>query len=70
MKLKDGVVVSYDDFWYDLALGGYLEPEEYLENEEDIKKVRDAIAVLIDYENALDTRKEEQEEEEQEEIDD
>jgi hypothetical protein len=42
-----------DDFWYDLFSGGYLEPEKFLEDELDIKKVKDAIKVLREYQQGL-----------------
>lgn len=46
MKIKDGVEVSTDDFFYDLMEGGYLKPEELLEDENDVASVREAMAVL------------------------
>lgn len=50
MKIKDGVQASTGDFWYDLTSGGYLKPEELLENKEDIIKVKEAIKVIRDFE--------------------
>lgn len=52
MKIKYGVEKSTSDFWYDLTKGGYLKPEEILENKEDIEKVKDAISVLKDFESS------------------
>jgi len=52
MKIKAGVEAYSDDFWYDLTSGGYLRPEEILENEDDIKKVKDAIFVLEDFQRS------------------
>ena len=49
MKIKDGCEVSTSDFWYDLTLGGYLKPEEMLENPEDAERVNEAIAVILDF---------------------
>ena len=37
------------DFYYDLFLGGYIEPEKYLENESDAQKVNDAIATIKEF---------------------
>jgi hypothetical protein len=52
MKIKDGCKASTSEFWYDLTQGGYLKPEEILENPEDIKKVQEAINILIDFESS------------------
>jgi len=52
MKLKKGLEISTEDFWYDLTMGGYLKPEEILENEEDIKKVKDAVAIIRDFQDS------------------
>jgi hypothetical protein len=52
MKIKDGVEVSTSDFWYDLTSGGYLKPEEILEDPEDAKRVRDAIGTLMEFEQS------------------
>ena len=51
MKLKKGLEDSTGEFWYDL-IEGYLNPKKMLENEEDIKKVLEAIAVLKDFEKS------------------
>lgn len=50
MKIKDGCEASTSEFWYDLTSGGYLEPEEILENPEDAKKVREAIKIIMEFE--------------------
>ena len=52
MKIKDNCEVSTDEFWYDLTDGGYLNPDEILENPEDAKRVKDAIAVIKEFENS------------------
>lgn len=49
MKIKKGIEVSTQDFWYDLTDGGYLEPDEICDNQEDADKVKKAIAVIIDF---------------------
>ena len=52
MKIKEGCKVSTSDFWYDITDGGYLNPDEMLENPEDAKRVKDAIAVLEEFEGS------------------
>ena len=52
MKIKQGVEISTDDFWYDLTDGGYLKPEEILENQSEILVVKDAIEVLKNFQNS------------------
>jgi len=52
MKIKEGCTASSSDFWYDLTKGGYLKPEEILENNEDVEAVKNAISVLTDFEDS------------------
>lgn len=52
MKIKDGCTASSDDFWYDLTDGGYLNPAEILEDQDDIDRVNDAIDVLLEFRNS------------------
>jgi hypothetical protein len=52
MKIKKGLENSTGDFWYDLTDGGYLDPEKICEDLEDAKKVKQAIAVIKDFENS------------------
>lgn len=49
MKIKPDCAAQTDDFWYDLFDGGYLTPESLLEDEEDIQKVKEAMAVLSEF---------------------
>ena len=42
---KDIEPKSSDDFWYDVSLGGYIDPYEFLE-EDDADKVFNAINIL------------------------
>jgi hypothetical protein len=50
MRIKKNCEVYLkDDFWYDLTDGGYLKPEEICEDEEDVKRIKEAIAVLKDF---------------------
>jgi len=41
------------EYYYDLVFGGYCNPEEYLENQEDIDAVINAVKVLEDYRESL-----------------
>jgi hypothetical protein len=52
MKIKKNCTASTDDFWYDLTDGGYLNPEEILENPDDVKRVKDAIDTIKEFETA------------------
>ena len=52
MKIKENCEASTDDFWYDLTDGGYLDPEEILEDEKDIEAVKKAISVLREFKDA------------------
>lgn len=52
MKIKDGCEASTSEFWYDLTKGGYLKPEEILENPKDVKRVQKAINTLVDFESS------------------
>ena len=63
MKLKEKIGFSIvcnaitslksDQFWYDLKHGHYVHPEDLLNNEEDIKKVQNAIKIISEYEYTL-----------------
>lgn len=56
LKVKEGIVgmdaVPTSDFWYDVFLGGYFEPEELLD-EESAKKVREAMNTIQEYQSLL-----------------
>lgn len=52
MRIKENCTAGTEDFWYDLSCGGYLKPENILENEEDIVKVKEAIEVLMEFESS------------------
>jgi hypothetical protein len=45
--LKEPFVTS--DPYYDLFDGGYIKPEEFLEDEADVKTVKDAIKIVEDF---------------------
>ncbi len=52
MNIKKGLEVSSSDFWYDLTDGGYLNPRDICEKEEDAKKVEEAINIVKDFQNS------------------
>jgi len=56
MKIKKGLKISTDDFWYDLTDGGYLDPEEICEEKEDAKRVLAALSVLADFKESCETK--------------
>lgn len=45
--------VSLEDKYYDLLEGGYLRPDRFLKNPEQIKLVEDAVRVVNQYLNML-----------------
>ncbi len=54
MQLKDGVEIpSMEDFYYDLFDGGYIKPEELLDDPEAAENVRRAIRVIQRFEQLL-----------------
>ena len=59
MQIKKTCKDSTSDFWYDLSKGGYLKPEEMLEKTEDVEKVKEAIAVLEEFEESCEDQIEE-----------
>lgn len=44
---------SSSGFWYDLTLGGYIKPEAVLAEQFQIDMVKEAVAVLRSFEQAL-----------------
>ena len=52
MKVKENCEAYTSEFHYDLFLGGYLKPENILENQEDIERVKNAIAVINEFEES------------------
>jgi len=49
MKWKENAEIVTSDFWYDLTDGGYIKPKDLLEDEEEIKRVEEAIKVLEEF---------------------
>lgn len=46
MKWKKDADIVTDDFWYDLTDGGYIKPNELLEDKDEIQQVEEAIKLL------------------------
>lgn len=54
MKFKEGAEpVSSSDYFYDLFLGGYINPSKFLEDEADIKKVDEAMETIMEFLDGL-----------------
>lgn len=52
MKIKENLEISTSDFWYDLTDGGYLNPHDICEHNEDALKVEEAIKIIKEFENS------------------
>ena len=50
MKFKEGASFSTSEFWYGLTAGGYINPDDLLEDSSEAKKVKEAIAVVQEFE--------------------
>ena len=48
MNIRNGSEASTDDFWHSLT-EGYINPEDILESESDIIRVKDAILVIEEF---------------------
>jgi hypothetical protein len=46
MKFKDGAEIITSEFWYDVFDGGYIKPDDLLEDEELADEVNEAILLL------------------------
>ena len=55
MQIKPDCDASTDDFWHDLC-EGYLNPEEILENEDDVQRVQEALGVLIAFRDSCEDK--------------
>jgi len=55
-KFKKGAEVSTDDFWYDLTSGGYIKPENLLDDPEQAKAVKDAIDLLQSFHDTMEDK--------------
>ena len=47
---KKNIKILTDDFWYDLTDGGDIKIEELLEDEEEIKTLKQAISIVSNFE--------------------
>lgn len=55
-KFKQDAPTEYsDEFWYDITVGGYLDPADYLDDPEQIKKLNEAVDLVHDFEAALES---------------
>ena len=52
MKIRQGLEISTQDFWYDLTDGGYINQFNICENKEDAYKIHDAICVIIEFQKS------------------
>jgi hypothetical protein len=53
MKVRKGDSICIEDFWYDLIEGGYIKPQEILEDSKDAVIVNRAVAVLKEFQKAI-----------------
>lgn len=51
-NFKEGVVVTTDDFWYDLTQGR-IKPQKFLDNQAQIDEVKRAIDLLTSLESQM-----------------
>ncbi len=54
MKIKNNLDIAIDDFWYDLFEGGYIKPEDILQDQKDVENVKLAIKTLASFKDACD----------------
>ena len=52
MKIKENLDITTDGFYYDLFMGGYLEPEEICRFKTDAKRVRAAMEIIQEFEQS------------------
>lgn len=48
-------IIDNEGFWYALSDGGYLKPEEVLDDENDIRKVEEAIEIIREFQRICPT---------------
>jgi hypothetical protein len=49
IKFKEDANIVTSDFWYDFFQGGYIKPEELLEDKELIKRLSEARELLLQF---------------------
>ena len=54
MKIKNNLDIAIGDFWYDLFEGGYIKPEDILQDQKDVENVKLAIKTLASFKDACD----------------
>jgi hypothetical protein len=52
MRVNKDCGASSGDFWYDLSEGGYLNPDVICSDKDDAKRVKDAVAVIKDFQSS------------------
>ncbi len=52
-KLESAEPVPSSDFWYDLILGWYFDPKKFIEWDDDIARINNAIETLQEYKDFL-----------------
>jgi hypothetical protein len=56
IKLKKNLDISTDDFWGDLMDSGYLKPEEMCVDPVVAKRIREAMALLEDFQASCESQ--------------
>ena len=46
-KFKEGAEVYSSDWFYDMTYGGYIKPEELLEDEKQVAEVKSALQTIM-----------------------
>lgn len=59
-KFKNKTDCFNEEFWYDLTEGGYIKPEELLEDKDQIQKLNEAIEIVKSFENAINSLSEDE----------
>lgn len=52
IKIKEGIELYSTDFWYDLSYGGYIDPMEICEDKNVAKKIKEAVKLIMAFEEA------------------
>jgi hypothetical protein len=57
MKFKKESKIFTSDLWYDIFDGGYIKPEDILDNPDDMIRLQEAIDTLKEFRNAGENEK-------------